>query len=378
MTRRHAPGAAGISKVARYLYSDNRAITNDRSALLIAPALVIASLGVILLAAELFTNAVEWFGHRLGLQEGAVGSVLAAVGTALPETMIPIIAIIFIGSDDASEIGVGAILGAPFLLSTAAFAVTGLGVIGFKGRRLNGTNMQVDATVIRRDIGYFFAVYIFAIGASFIPVEQVKHFVAIMLLCLYGLYLYRTFSQNGETIPEDEELLGSLRFHSIFGGRGSPPTSIIIVQLVAALALIIGGAQLFVTDLEIVAHDLHVPALALALVIAPLATELPEKFNSILWVRQGKDTLAMGNISGAMVFQSCITVAVGVMFTEWVLTETALVSAVIALLSTGIVYLSIMRRGYLSSFVLARAGLLWVGFVIYVAVKLVLEGSGSA
>ena len=55
------------------------------------------------------------------------------------------------------------------------------------------------------------------------------------------------------------------------------------------------------------------PAL-LALVIAPIATELPEKFNSLIWVRQGKDTLAMGNITGAMVFQSCIPTAVALIF----------------------------------------------------------------
>jgi cation:H+ antiporter len=134
--------------------------------------------------------------------------------------------------------------------------------------------------------------------------------------------------------------------------------------------MIIGGAQLFVTNLETVAEDLGVPALALALVIAPLATELPEKFNSIIWVRQGKDTLAMGNISGAMVFQSCIPVTVGVVFTDWELTNTALVSAAIALASTGIVYMSIRNRGYLSAYVLARAGLLWVAFVTYVVVML--------
>ena len=39
---------------------------------------------VILAGAELFTNGIEWFGLKLGLAEGAVGSVLAAVGTALP------------------------------------------------------------------------------------------------------------------------------------------------------------------------------------------------------------------------------------------------------------------------------------------------------
>ena len=336
----------------------------------VAVGLVAVSLVIILAAAELFTNAVEWFGHRLGLGEGAVGSVLAAVGTALPETMIPLIAILVVGSEDANEIGVGAILGAPFLLSTAAFAVTGLGVIAFRKRRSAGTDMSLDPSVIQRDIGYFFLVYVFAIASSFIPDERVKHFVAIGLLGLYGLYLYRTFSAGGAASVASEDELNALRFSSILGRAGSPSTAMIVFQLAASLGMIIGAAQLFVTDLEIVAQHLAVPALALALIIAPLATELPEKFNSIIWVRQGKDTLAMGNISGAMVFQSCIPVSVGVIFTDWKLTETALVSAAIALASTGVVYMSIRQRGYLSSFVLARAGLLWVGFVIYVIAKI--------
>ena len=88
---------------------------------------------VILLGAELFTNGIEWFGRKLELAEGAVGSVLAAVGTALPETMIPIIAIAFGGGGEATDaVGVGAILGAPFMLSTLAMFVTGVGVIAFR------------------------------------------------------------------------------------------------------------------------------------------------------------------------------------------------------------------------------------------------------
>jgi cation:H+ antiporter len=120
---------------------------------LIASTLVPVSLIVILIAAEIFTNAVEWLGHRLGIDEGAVGSVLAAVGTALPETMIPLIAILIVGSESAHEIGVGAILGAPFLLSTAAFAVTGLGVIAFSSRRRKGREMALDAELVHRDLG---------------------------------------------------------------------------------------------------------------------------------------------------------------------------------------------------------------------------------
>src|SRR5712691_10955869 len=93
---------------------------------------------VILIGAELFTNSIEWFGRKLGLAEGAVGSVLAAVGTALPETMIPIIAILFSGQTHSTEIGVGAILGAPFMLATLAMFVTGVAVMVQARRREAG------------------------------------------------------------------------------------------------------------------------------------------------------------------------------------------------------------------------------------------------
>ena len=63
--------------------------------------------------------------------------------------------------------------------------------------------------------------------------------------------------------------------------------------------------------------------LVLSLVLAPLATELPEKANSFFWVREGKDTLALGNITGAMVFQSLIPISFGLAFTTGTSTASA-------------------------------------------------------
>ncbi len=82
---------------------------------------------------------------------------------------------------------------------------------------------------------------------------------------------------------------------------------------------------------------LGVSEILLALVIAPIATELPEKFNSLIWVRQGKDTLAMGNITGAMVFQSAIPTVVALVLAgdAWHVDEDSL----IAFLSAGIAFL---------------------------------------
>jgi len=48
---------------------------------------------LILIAAEVFVNALEHLGEKLKISEGVTGSVFAAVGTAMPETIVPLLAI---------------------------------------------------------------------------------------------------------------------------------------------------------------------------------------------------------------------------------------------------------------------------------------------
>jgi cation:H+ antiporter len=339
--------------------------------LVTAVPLLLVAFAIILAAAEVFTNGVEWVGVRLGLGHGAVGSILAAFGTAMPETMIPLIAIIFVGSADSNEVGVGAILGAPFLLSTAAFAVAGISLLSYRGRREHAALMHFDSAAITRDLTFFFILYLGGIGSSFLPGHPGKIVVAGILLLIYAAYVYKTLTGSGESADEDE--LTPLRLHGLLGGQGSPHTLMAWAQVIAALALMISGAYLFVTEIDRISVVLHLPPLVLSLVIAPLATELPETFNSVLWVREGKDTLAMGNISGAMVFQSAIPVSIGAVFTDWELPSTALISAGIALASTLLVFIAIRRDGTVSGATLARAGFFWVAFVIYVVVKTIVE-----
>ena len=118
------------------------------------------ALVAILVAAALFINAVEILGERLNLAQGAVGSVLAAVGTALPETMIPMVAIlgsVFAGtrSEELAEVGIGAILGAPFMLITLALFVVGVSIVVSRRRRAYGTDMHVDEQTTGWDAGFF-------------------------------------------------------------------------------------------------------------------------------------------------------------------------------------------------------------------------------
>ena len=336
---------------------------------------LVLALFVILLGAELFTNGIEWFGHKLGLAEGAVGSVLAAVGTALPETLIPIIAILFATGASSHEIGVGAILGAPFMLSTLAMFVTGVAVLWAARGRTTGDEMRVDTDVLGHDMRYFAIAYAIAIGAAFLPLEPVwlKWIVAIVLLGIYAWYVKGHFEADADVDAAD---LAPLRFHRLDArARRSEPAiprlRVVNLQVLAALGFIVLGAIFFVDAVGHLATQLNVDSALLALVIAPIATELPEKFNSIIWVRQGKDTLAMGNITGAMVFQSTIPTVVALVFASstWVVAEgsyLAFASAGIAFLSSAFIFIPMARRGILHGRGLLVGGLFYLGYLVAV------------
>jgi cation:H+ antiporter len=331
---------------------------------------------VILLGAELFTNGIEWFGRKLELAEGAVGSVLAAVGTALPETMIPIIAILSGGGSDASHgVGVGAILGAPFMLSTLAMFVTGVAVLLAGRKRATADSMLVDTRVLAHDMRYFAIAYALAIGAAFLPLEPVwlKWIVAAVLIGIYAWYVKGHFEADPDVDAED---LAPLRMHRLdVAGRREDPAiprlRVVNLQVAVALGLIVLGAIFFVDAVHHLAVTLGVDQALLALVIAPIATELPEKFNSVIWVRGGKDTLAMGNITGAMVFQSTIPTVVALVFasTAWRATEgsyTAFASAGIAFAASAIIFIPMARSGRLRGRNLLVGGLFYLAYLALV------------
>jgi cation:H+ antiporter len=333
---------------------------------------------VILAGAELFTHGIEWFGRSMNLAEGAVGSVLAAVGTALPETLIPIIAIVFATGAGSDDIGVGAILGAPFMLSTLAMFVTGVAILGFRGRRATGGELRIDSRVLAHDIRYFAIAYGIAIGSAFLPQDPVwlRWLAAVVLI---GIYVWYVRGHLQADAAEEAEELAPLRFHRMdVGARRSDPSSaprlrVINLQVLVALAFIIVGAVFFVDAVEHLASTLGVSEVLLALVIAPVATELPEKFNSIIWVRQNKDTLAMGNITGAMVFQSCIPTVVGLVLASeaWSIHEgsyTAFFSAGIAFLASAAIFLPMARRGGLHGRHLLVGGLFYLAYLALVLV----------
>lgn len=320
-----------------------------------------AGLIVILVGAKFFTNGVEWTGARLGLARGAVGSVLAAIGTALPETMIPIVAILMDGTEAAHAIGVGAILGAPFMLGTVGFLMAGLTAILLRRRR-GSPALMPQPLLVRRDLGFFLGAYSLAIAAAFLP-SCLRPGAVLLLVAAYVGFVFLALCQ-GEKCGEGDEIGPLLTAPRL----SRPPLFLILLQVVCSFLLILGGAKIFVSGIGTLAYLLGAAPFLFALLIAPVATEMPELFNSVIWIRDGKDTPAVGNITGAMVFQSSVVPAIGIHYTAWKLTPAAYVSAALALTSALAAYIFVRRTGYLSGPALCLTGAVFYTFFVIMVV----------
>jgi cation:H+ antiporter len=242
-------------------------------------------------------------------------------------------------------------------LSTLAFGITGLAVIALGLRNKRSFVLNVNDKILSNDILFFEIVYVLAILFSLIP-PFLKKPASPIFLIIYGVYIYRTFKQEG---VENTEPLSRL----YFSRKKNPSLSIVLLQDLAALVGIVVSARFFVQSIEHLSTFLHLDPLIFSLFIAPVATELPEKFNSIMWIRRRKDTLALGNISGAMVFQSSVVVFVGVMGTKWILSGQALLSAAITLVSSLLVigYMKVFKR--LDAFVLIAGLFFYILYIIF-------------
>lgn len=326
--------------------------------------LFFASVAVTLGGCALFTNAIEWFGKRRGISEGAVGSIFAAIGTTLPETSIPIIAIFFGQSQDEVDVGLGAILGAPFMLSTLVLPLLAILVILYARAGKRTDRFHLNYHEVMTDLTFFIIGYFIALGCALTPSRLIHLVAAAVLIILYLYYMKLKLSPSGE----DEE--GGELDPLIFDRTAGTPSYVMIgFQAILGLGGLIVGAHLFVMAAESMAGLFAMSPLILALLIAPLATELPEMSNSFLWLYRKKDRLAVANVTGAMVFQGTLPVSLGLIGTEWVIAPSALTTMVLAVQAVGICLLQIFIGGRWRPWVLAAGAVFYIGYTVHLYAK---------
>ena len=330
--------------------------------MLFSMLLFLLAIGVILGGAAVFTNGVEWMGRRLGISDGAIGSILAGVATALPETLIPVIAIFFGDSQAEADIGTGAILGAPLMLSTLTIPLMAGFLLLLARMRKRADHFTLDYHAVRLDLNFFLPAYAVAFLVAFMPIPALRYATAAGLFLMYLWYI-KIHLASGEVSETELEPL-------YFARRANhPATGVIVAQAVAGLGLLVGGAHMFVQTVEGIALGMGVSPLILSLLVAPVATELPEKMNSLLWIYQKKDTLAVGNITGAMVFQGTFPVSVGLLGTGWNLDQASLISILLPIVATILFLTQIRLTGKWQPRVLVSTAVLYAGYIAYLVLR---------
>lgn len=322
--------------------------------------IMIASAVLIYLSCELFVNGIEWVGKAYNLSQNSVGTILAAFGTALPESIVTFIAVVFGTSESQKDIGIGAALGGPLVLSTIAYAVVGLGIVFFSKKRDSGYKVNIDGKKLGRDQLWFMCIFVFKVGLGLVAFA-IKPWLGILFLVAYGVYFY--IEMKGEDEKSEVEL-EPLKFSR---KTASPKKTMIIFQTLFSLVLIFIGSQLFVHNLSSLSALLGVPSTIIALLLSPIATELPETMNAIIWVRQGKEQLALSNISGSMMIQATVPSALGIIFTPWMLNTTLLLSAIMTFAAIFLLWL-FLKKDTLSAKRLSFNLLFYVAFVVGVIV----------
>jgi cation:H+ antiporter len=282
----------------------------------------------------------------------------------MPETLIAIVGLI--GAEEgADQVEFGAIVGAPFLLATLAMGLVGLFAYLYRERREQGLELDAHKPTLERDLIFFLVFFALSLALAWGAPDPVRIPIGILVVLAYFVYIQRTLSGSGDV--QDRASLDPLIFDRRAERRANPGLLLCTLQLLVGLGAMIGGAHLFVEELLHIAESIGVEAVVLALILAPLATELPEKVNSFFWVREGKDALALGNVSGAMVFQSMIPVGIGLLFTDWELSGNAALSVALGLAGGLLAYVTLHRGNRFTLPAVIAWFVLYASFIAVVA-----------
>ena len=310
---------------------------------MIAVLLFLLSAATIYFACKFFVNGIEWTGHKCGVGETATGSVLAAFGTALPESAVTFMAVVFGVSAQQKDIGVGAALGGPLVLATLSYAMVGL-VLWLCARKLHRADhvIQTDQRSLGKDQLWFLGVFAFKIALGLVAFTG-KSWLGLLFFAAYGVYAWRQIT--GVLDVADPKTLEALKLRT---RDANPHVGWVLLQTLGALGMIAVASYVFVGQVEAIGHMLGMSAQLVALLLSPMATELPETMNAIIWVRQGKERLALANISGAMMIQATVPSGLGILFTPWLLSAPLLIAGAVTSIAIVMLYL-IFSHGRMSA-----------------------------
>ncbi len=328
---------------------------------------ILTLLGTMLLvfiAALIFTNAIEWIASQMRLGCSFVGSIIAPLFTSIPEMVVFLVAIFAFAEGMGHEIGVGTIYGQPFMASSLSYGLVGVAILlGLLLKKRKSSHMHVDKSLATP---FLFVTILFPLTLvpAFTDSLIINYIFAVIFMGAFVYYIWTMYKRkNAEQIDDAE----APYFCRIIPKASRGRMALAVLQLLVAVGLLYIGSEKMVGTVETLSQGIGISALALALIIVPAATAIPETSTALIWGFKGRDTLSLGSLVGEKILYSTFYPALALFLISWSYDIHILLSVIATTVISLMLYLCI-RFNKLNWYTLCFGLVFFVAYIIVIFV----------
>jgi cation:H+ antiporter len=234
---------------------------------------LIIGLALLIFGAELIIRGSVSFGRKLKVSLFAIGVVIVAGGTSLPELASSINAVLI----DHADLAVGAVIGSNIANLILVMAATSflIPISNINQNQINQAWINIGLAIILIFMSYFILSFNYLFG--------------ILSICLLFLIMFIQIKQGSLDVSEVEE-------------KGDYSLLISIIFIVGGIMLLIYGSDLFVDSAINIANQLNIPEAIIGVSLVAFGTSLPELVVGILSAIRRKVDFALGNVLGSNIY----------------------------------------------------------------------------
>ena len=235
--------------------------------------LLIIGLAFLIFGAELIIRGSVSFGRKLKVSLFAIGVVIVAGGTSLPELASSINAVLI----DHADLAVGAVVGSNIANLILVMAATSflIPISNINQNQINQAWINIGLAIILIFMSYFILSFNYLFG--------------ILSICLLFLIMFIQIKQGSLDVSEVEE-------------KGDYSLFISIIFIVGGIILLIYGSDLFVESAINIANQLNIPEAIIGVSLVAFGTSLPELVVGMLSAIRRKVDFALGNVLGSNIY----------------------------------------------------------------------------
>ena len=257
-------------------------------------------LAELIFASWLLSDGAEHLAERWGGR--FVGRTLLSIATTLPEIGIVVAA----AKDGSYGTAIGSALGSNLFMMTLGLAIM---LIIATTRLSKAPQKFVDVKEFGLDKVFL---VITAVAGAVLFIDGYDLLDGIIFTGLFSVYLvfaFREMKREKKQIPLEKDL-----HENELHAKPKKHFARAMILFVAGTVGIFVGAEPFVHALEGVSVDLGVSVVILAVIVSPIAGEMPEKISMILLARKGAHgaSIAVANVLGSKILNNTLLLSVAI------------------------------------------------------------------